>query len=443
MSGAGLRIQLPRRPAGASRGPAGGSGEENAAAVPDKAPPAPSAALTASLAALVATALAMLATWPDKATPPVAFPPVALPATAWPAPPLPATTPPAGSFPVRYVADAGQGPPVSASAAILMEASTGTVLFAKNEHQRRAPASTTKIITALLAIESGALSDRVPISRRAAFTEGSSAHLVAGEEYTLEELLYALMLPSGNDAAVAIAEHLDGSVEAFARRMNRRARELGAYGSRFVNPHGLDDPNHYSTAYDLALFARTALQFPLFARIVGTRAYSALSRQRTWHNTNRLLWSFDGAVGVKTGTTGRAGNCLVAAAARDGTTLVAVVLDSADRWADSARLLEYGFSAFARVELARRDDEVARLAVPGGSPAELRVVAAERLATVVSVRQVKDVRGRVELVRLSPPIRAGAPVGRLVAYVGDREVGSVPVIAAHAIARRPWWRLGR
>lgn len=399
--------------------------------------------MTATLVALVATTLALLAASPDGLVSPAAPPDGASPAGASPELPLPATTPRGGSFPVRYVPDASKGPPVSASAAILMEASTGTVLYAKNEHQRRAPASTTKIITALLAIESGVLTDRVQVSRRAASMEGSSADLAAGEHYTLEELLYALMLPSGNDAAVAIAEHMDATVQAFARRMNRRARELGAYNSHFVNPHGLDDPNHYSTAYDLALFARTALQFPLFARIVGTRAYSALSRQRTWHNTNRLLWSFDGATGVKTGTTGRAGYCLVAAAARDGTTLISVVLDSADRWADSARLLEYGFSAFARVELARRDDEVARLPVPGGSPPELRVVAAERLATVVPVRQVKDVRGRVELARLSPPIQAGARVGRLVAYVGQEEVDSVPLVAAHAVAHRPWWRLWR
>ena len=353
--------------------------------------------------------------------------------------PLPATTPAGGSFPVRYLPDAARGPAITASAAILMEASTGTVLFARNEHQRRAPASTTKIVTALLAIESGVTQDRVRISRRAASVTGSTAGLGTGEVYTLEELLYAMMLPSGNDAAIAIAEHLDGSVEAFARRMNRRARELGAYDSHFVNPHGLDDPNHYSTAYDLALFARTALQFPLFARVVGTQAYRAITHAATWHNTNRLLWSFDGATGVKTGTTGRAGNCLVAAAARDGTTLIAVVLDSADRWADSTRLLEYGFSAFARVELARRDEEVAAAPVPGGRPPRLRVVAAERLATVVPVRQVKDVRGRVELVRLAPPIAAGAVVGYLAAYVGDRPVARVPLIAGHAVARRPWW----
>ncbi|HEY8425646.1 MAG TPA: D-alanyl-D-alanine carboxypeptidase family protein [Limnochordales bacterium] len=352
---------------------------------------------------------------------------------------LPATTPLGGSFPVRYLPGAAEGPSIRAAAAILMEASTGTILFAKNEHQRRAPASTTKIVTALLAIESGTLQDLVQVSRRAASVVGSSADLVAGERYTLEELLYGLMLPSGNDAAVAIAEHLDGSVEAFARRMNRRARELGAYGSHFVNPHGLDDPNHYSTAYDLALFARTALQFPLFARIVGTRAFSSLTHGTTWHNTNRLLWSFDGATGVKTGTTGRAGNCLVAAASRDGTTLVSVVLDSADRWADSARLLEYGFEAFARVELARRDEEVATAAVAGGRPAELRVLAGETLATVVPIRQVKDVRGRVELDPLQAPITAGARVGRLVAYVGEQAVAHVPLIAAHAVARRLWW----
>ncbi|MEW6048679.1 MAG: D-alanyl-D-alanine carboxypeptidase family protein, partial [Bacillota bacterium] len=394
------------------------------------------AALTAGVAALLAALpLAALPVLPSWA--PGSF---GLPAESLSA--LEATAP-FGSLPVHYVAAASKGPPVSAAAAILLEASTGTVLYARNEHQRRAPASTTKIMTALITIESGALRDRVTVSRHAAGMRGSSAGLGTGERYTLEELLYALMLPSGNDAAVAIAEHLAGSVQAFAERMNRRARELGAYESHFVNSHGLDDPNHYSTAYDLALFARTALQYPLFAKVVGTRAFSTLSQQRTWHNTNRLLWSFDGATGVKTGTTGRAGNCLVAAASRDGTTLVAVVLDSADRWADSARLLEYGFSAFARVELARRGDEVARVPVAGGSPNTLRVLAAQRLATVVAVRQVKDVRGKVELSRIAPPIRAGSVVGQLVAYQGDEVIGSVPLMAAHNVGARPWWQWWR
>ena len=350
----------------------------------------------------------------------------------------PATTPASGSFPVRYVVGRPPGPPVRAEAAILMEVSTGTILYAKEEHQRRAPASTTKVVTALLALESGRLGDRVRVSGRAAGTTGSSADLARGEELTLEDLLYGLMLPSGNDAAVAIAEHLAGSEEAFAAWMTRRARELGAYNSRFENPHGLDAPGHYSTAYDLALFARTAMQFPTFARIVGQRAYTDLSGRHTWHNTNRLLWSFEGATGVKTGTTSRAGHCLVAAANREGMSVLAVVLGSSDRWADAARLLEYGLSAFALVELARRDAEVATVPVgPGRRP--LRAVAAERLALVVPVRQVKDVRGVVELTAMRAPVRAGQRVGRLVGYLGEEAFDSVPLVAAEAVPAR-WWR---
>ena len=331
---------------------------------------------------------------------------------------------------------------MQAEAALLMEVSTGSVLYAKNEHQLRAPASTTKVVTALLALESGRLSDRVRVSRRAAGTTGSSAGLATGEVLTLEELLYALMLPSGNDAAVAVAEHLAGSVEAFAAWMTRRARELGAYNSRFENPHGLDSPGHYSTAYDLALFARTAMQFPTFARIVGQKAYTDLAGRRTWHNTNRLLWSFEGATGVKTGTTSRAGYCLVAAANREGMSVIAVVLGSADRWGDAARLLEYGLSAFALVELARRDTEVATLPV-AGARVPTRVLAAERLAIVVPVRQGTDVRGVVELRSLPAPLRAGQPAGRLIGYLGNRAFGSVPLVVAEAVPARPWWQWWR
>ncbi|HEY8485917.1 MAG TPA: D-alanyl-D-alanine carboxypeptidase family protein [Limnochordales bacterium] len=351
----------------------------------------------------------------------------------------PATTPLGGSLPVRYVVGRPPGPPVQAQAAILMEVSTGTILYAKNEHQRRAPASTTKIVTALLALESGRLNDRVRVSRRAASVTGSSADLAAGEVLTLEELLYGLMLPSGNDAAVAIAEHLAGSEAEFAAWMTRRARELGAYESRFENPHGLDSPGHYTSAYDLAILARTAMQFPTFARIVGQKAYTDLAGRRTWHNTNRLLWSFEGATGIKTGTTGRAGHCLVAAANREGMQVLAVVLGSSDRWGDAARLLEYGLSAFALVELARRGDEVARLPLGAGA-AELQVVAGQRLALVVPVRRVKDVRGVVALQRVRPPLRAGQAVGRLTGYLADEPFGWVPLVAGREVSRPPWWR---
>lgn len=339
---------------------------------------------------------------------------------------------------MRYVEEPAKGPPVGAAAAVLMEASTGTILYAKNEHRRHAPASTTKIVTALLALENGRLSDAITVSPRAASASGSTAGLAAGETYTLEELLYALMLPSGNDAAVAIAEHLAASSSEFAREMTRRARELGAFDSRFRNPHGLDDPDHYSTAYDMALFARTAMQYPTFARIVGQRAFTALSRQRTWRNTNRLLWSFEGATGVKTGTTGRAGDCLVAAANRDGMTLISVVLGSQDRWADSARLLEYGFSAFTLVELAGAQGPVAELPVRGSGGQSVLAVAGGRLAVVVPVWQVKDVRGRLHVQGLRAPLRAGESLGKLVGYVGSRPFGEVPLLAARPVPR-PWW----
>src|SRR5690606_33671323 len=175
---------------------------------------------------------------------------------------------------------------------------------------------------------------------------GSSIHLRPGQEMLLADLIHGLLLRSGNDAAIAIAEHIAGTEDDFVHLMNRRARELGAVNTHFRNPHGLDEPDHFSTAFDLAHLARLAMILPTFKEAVGLREYRPASPVGPWRNTNRLLWGLDGAEGVKTGTTGRAGNCLVAAASRDGMSLISVVLHSRDRWEDSRRALEWAFASF-------------------------------------------------------------------------------------------------
>ncbi|MGB9826330.1 MAG: D-alanyl-D-alanine carboxypeptidase family protein, partial [Desulfofundulus sp.] len=221
-----------------------------------------------------------------------------------------------GELPVFSVS--GQDPPrVTADAAVLMDATTGQVLYAKNAHQPRPPASTTKILTALLAIEGGKLDQVVTVSPGAAAVGESSMHLFPGQHLTLEQLLYGALLRSGNDACVAIAEHIAGSEANFVLLMNQKARQLGARDSHFCNPHGLPARGHLSSAYDLALLTRYALKNPTFKSLVSTR-YHGFSTP-PWgeyhlHNTNRLLWSYQGADGVKTGTTSEAGMCLVASA---------------------------------------------------------------------------------------------------------------------------------
>ena len=309
--------------------------------------------------------------------------------------------------PITYVDDYAQGVNISAQAAILVENATGTVLYAKNEHVRRAPASTTKVLTALLALETGRLDDVVTVSRNADATPGSTAALVAGQKLTLEEALHGLLLRSGNDAAVAIAEHLQGSVSEFAKEMNLRSKELGAANSQWKNPHGLDHPGHYTTAYDLAMISRVALLYPKVAEIVGTKNYSPQSIPRHWSNTNRLLWSYAGADGVKTGTTSQAGHCLVAAASRDGRQLISVVLGSSDRWSDSTRLLNYGFDNFHLIPIATKGQVIAELQIEGAVDPRLEAMALQDFSQVVATKDVEHLHTKVVLEPTTLPIKKG------------------------------------
>lgn len=234
-----------------------------------------------------------------------------------------------------------------------MHADTGAVLFARHHMERRSPASTTKIMTALLILEEGRLDDKVVISERAAAVTGTGLGLRRGQRVVLRDLLWAILLKSANDAAVAAAEHVGGSEEQFVARMNAKAASLGMQGTQFSNPHGLDHPDHYSTAFDLAILARQALSHPTFARMVQTREArvailtgrnGSVVKRRIIRTHNQLLGQFSGADGVKTGYTALAGRCLVASATRGDHQLIAVLLNDSRRWVEAAALLEYGFA---------------------------------------------------------------------------------------------------
>ena len=336
-----------------------------------------------------------------------------------------------------YLTDYTKGPTVTATSAVLLEGTTGTVLYAKNEHIRRPPASTTKILTALLALEEGDLKDIVTISQKAAGIRGSSAGIRARQRIPLVDLLHGLMLPSGNDAAVAIAEHLAGSESDFVKLMNARARELGAVNSHFVNSHGLDHPDHYSTAFDLAMITRVALLYPMFGEIVSKTHHQARfdSSQWSWHNTNRLLFSFEGAEGVKTGTTSGAGHCLVAAASRDGRQLISVVLNSRNRWHDAAQLLEYGFQEFHLLPLAKKGEPLVEVTVYGGLHRQLIGTAAETVYKVVRNQDVDDVKSHIIIEKTNAPIRRGQKIGELRCTLHDEVIGQVPLIASQSVPR--------
>ncbi|HHY97673.1 MAG TPA: D-alanyl-D-alanine carboxypeptidase [Firmicutes bacterium] len=349
---------------------------------------------------------------------------------------------------VVYVPDYASGPYITAGAAILVERNTGTVLYARNEHVRRPPASTTKIMTALLAIERGDLDSIVTVSKRAAGIEGSSLWLRPGEKIRLYDLLKGVMLRSGNDGCVAIAEHIAGSQEAFVEMMNQKARQLGARNTHFMNPHGLHHPNHYSSAFDLALMACYGLRYPEFAEIVRTREAMIESEgkegaiKRQLANTNALLWSFEGADGVKTGTTSAAGYCLVASATRDGCQYVSVVLHSDARWSDSARLLDYAFKEFHLATLAKKGQPLTRIPVRGGLEGEVPVVPLRDLQMVVRKRDLGAIKLKIMAEEpVKAPVKAGERLGSLVVYFDDQSIASVDLIAERSVGRRRIWNL--
>ena len=264
---------------------------------------------------------------------------------------------------------------ISAEHAILVDGQTGRVLYEKAADEKSLIASTTKIMTALIICEQCNVLDRMRIPKEAVGVEGSSMYLREGEVLTLQELLYGLMLSSGNDAAVALAIYCGGTVEGFAQLMNDKARFLGLSGTHFANPHGLDAPDHYSTARDLATLAAYAMKNPIFAQTVSTRSVRAAQRSLTNHN--KLLWQVEGADGVKTGFTKAAGRILVSSAVRQGRRLICVTINDGNDWADHAALYREGFSRYAIAPVLRKGDVMGHLAVFGGESQMVRVIAGE------------------------------------------------------------------
>jgi D-alanyl-D-alanine carboxypeptidase (penicillin-binding protein 5/6) len=337
--------------------------------------------------------------------------------------------------------EGGSAPPrLGSAAAVLMDWRSGRLLYEHLGFVRRPPASTTKILTALVAVRRGGLDRWVTVSRRAARTGGSRMHLTTGERLRLGDLLTGMLMRSGNDAAVAIAEHEAGSVAAFAVLMNRTARRLGARASHFENPHGLPDPYHYTTAADLALIARAALREPAIARRVRLRQASVVDadgRRFDMTNTNRLLGILPGADGVKTGTTSAAGRCLVASATRRGWRLLAVVLRSPDRWGESAALLEWGFRSFRPLVVARPGEALRRVRSPGLFGREVWVGVPGGVRVVVP----NEVAARVHLVlrldRHAARHRPGERIGTALAVADGRVLARGPaVVVAAGRARR-------
>ncbi len=338
-------------------------------------------------------------------------------------------------------------PVVDAKSAVLVDAATGVMLYGKAPHQRRPVASTTKIMTALIALESSSPDDWVTVSKNATRVEPSILDLKPGERVRMNDLLTALLLKSANDAAVAIAEHVSGSVKTFADKMNARARELGARDTHFVNPHGLNEPGHYSSAYDLALITREALKYPLFRELVGKKAAEVFRPdtvgEEVVSNHNKLLWRSDYVDGVKTGYVAAAGPCIVASATKNGWQLVAVVLDSPQRYDDALALLNWGFTTFQRKTYAEQGEAVDRVRVRRGRKAVVGAVCKNTLAAVVGPGIEDDYRLDLREKSLEAPVKKGAVVGEARLMSGEKVLLSSPLIAAEAVPLSrvvvAWW----
>ncbi|MBP2653536.1 MAG: dacB 1 [Firmicutes bacterium] len=333
---------------------------------------------------------------------------------------------------------------VTAKSAIVIEASTGKVLYAKNVNERMYPASTTKMMTLIVALEKGKLDELVKTSRNASETEGSSLELADGESMRLLDLLYGMMLISGNDATVAVAEHIGGSVENFAKMMTDTAHAIGAVNTNFANSSGLPNPNHYTTAADLAKIAAYGYKNPIFARIVATEhiiiPWPGKDHDRDLYNENKMLRLYKGGNGVKTGYTDAAGPCLVSGAKQNDIQLVAVVLDSERMWDDSIKLLDYGFSQLKPMVLINEGDIFKTVRVNAGKTDNVRLVAKDKVVIPVSNGDADKFSTVIEAPQgINAPVAKGAQVGTVKVLYNNTEVASVALVADNSIERKSFF----
>lgn len=344
-------------------------------------------------------------------------------------------------FAVATGAQAGNELDLAAQSAVLMDFTTGQVLYEKNAYLPCPPASTTKILTAIVALEQGDLQQLITTSATASRAEGSSVYLSEGETHTLEELLYGILLSSGNDAAITVAEGLAGSEEKFTEWMNQKAIAIGAKSSSFKNCNGLPREGHYTTAYDLALITRYALNNPIFDSMVRTKRRNILWPGRDYdkvlYNHNKLLWRYQFADGVKTGYTREAGKCLVSSATRNGHRLVGVVFNSKKIYEDSEQLLEYGFNNYELINLVSSQENIGKINVIAGVKDQINVFANRPLTMLFKRGMEEKIKIDLEMRKAIPaPVERMQQVGELQVKLGDKIMETVPVVAAESVPRK-------
>ena len=319
---------------------------------------------------------------------------------------------------------------VSAQNAILMDAQTGRVLYEKNADKQSLIASTTKIMTALVVCEQTNVLDRVRIPQEAVGIEGSSMYLKAGEILTVQDLLYGLMLHSGNDAAVALAIYCGGTVEGFAELMNDKAHRLGMHNTHFVNPNGLDSPGHYSTARDMAILAAYAMENPIFFKTVSTKTVTV--GDRNLRNHNKLLWLLEGADGVKTGFTKAAGRILVSSCTRQGRRLIAVTMNDRNDWADHQQLMENGFANYTLRQIVQSGDCLGTIPVISGQQSKVELLATADFSYALS----NDEKPQIVLSQpgfVYAPVVQGQEAGFAHVCLNGKTVGKIPLVYGQTV----------
>lgn len=331
---------------------------------------------------------------------------------------------------------------ISAKRAIVVDGQTGRVLYEKDADAQSLIASTTKIMTALIICEQCNVLDRMAVPKEAVGIEGSSMYLREGEILTIQELLYGMMLHSGNDAAVALAIYCGGTVEAFAELMNDKAHRLGMDDTHFVNPNGLDAPGHYSTARDLAVLASYAMNNPIFARTVSAK--NVTIGERYLKNHNKLLWQVAGADGVKTGFTKAAGRILVSSAVRQGRRIIAVTINAPDDWNDHKALLEQGFSEFTPQTLVQAGDCLGYLPVAGGTAGGVKLIAAEEFCYAMRSGESWSLK-LPEPGFVYAPVAQGQNAGYAHICIDNAPVGKVALSYGETVEKqespkKPWYK---
>lgn len=322
-------------------------------------------------------------------------------------------------------------PETSAQSAIVIELKTGRVLYEKNANQKAYPASTTKIMTALLAVESGDLDRKVRISKNASGIEGSSIYLTVGEKVSLRDLLYGLMLRSGNDAAIAISEFIEGSTNRFVEKMNERAREIGAVNTNFVNPNGLFNENHFTSAYDMALIAREAMLNPEFKTIVRAKSWVAdreEGKYRQFYNKNKVVFEYKGGTGIKIGFTQASGRTLVASSERNGMELICVVMNAPNWFNDSYKLMDYVYGNYEIIKLIPAQRILKAILVNDGNKDHVFIGTSEDIMIPVEKNGSYDISiTYVHPAAVTAPVSRWNKAGGMEIYIDNEYVFTEPL----------------